>query len=117
MPLKFIQNLLKGNKMKLTRRNFIWLTGLSSMSFWTRRTQGSPLPTQTSNFASLRSTPSVWIELNLNNMGWNLKQIKSLVGVPVMAVIKANAYGHGIEEVGRYLEKEEIDSLGARCTG
>ena len=28
-----------------------------------------------------------------------------------MAVIKANAYGHGIEEVGRYLEKEEIDSL------
>ena len=97
--------------MKLTRRNFIWLTGLGSMSFWTRRTHGSQLPTQPSDFASPRSTPSVWIELNLENMGWNLKQIQNLVGVPVMAVIKANAYGHGIEEVGRYLEKKGIDSL------
>ncbi len=97
--------------MKLTRRNFIWLTGLSSMSFWTRRTHGSQLPTQQSVFSSLSSTPSVWIELNLNNMGWNLKQIKNLVGVPVMAVIKANAYGHGIEKVGRYLEEKGIDSL------
>ena len=97
--------------MKLTRRNFFWLFGLGSMSFWTRKTQGSQIPTQPSTNLSSYSNPSVWIELNLNNMGWNLKQIKKAVGVPVMAVIKANAYGHGISLVGTYLDQLGIDSL------
>ncbi|MCJ7580874.1 MAG: alanine racemase [Candidatus Aminicenantes bacterium] len=44
-------------------------------------------------------------------MGWNLKQIKKAVGVPIMAVIKANAYGHGISLVGPYLDQLGIDSL------
>ncbi len=97
--------------MKLTRRNFIWLFGIGSMSFWTRKTQGSQMPTQPSTNLSPGTNPSVWIELNLDNMGWNLRQIKNLVRVPVMAVIKANAYGHGIAEVGRYLDQLGIDSL------
>lgn len=97
--------------MKLTRRNFIWLSGIGSMSFWTRKTQGSQMPTQPSSNLSLSSNPSVWIELNLDNMGWNLKQIKNVAGVPVMAVIKANAYGHGIGNVGLYLDQQGIDSL------
>lgn len=98
--------------MKLTRRNFIWLSGIGSMSFWPRKTQGSqrPSPRASSNL-SPSSNPSVWIELNLDNMGWNLKQIKNVVGVPVMAVIKANAYGHGIGNVGLYLDQQGIDSL------
>ena len=98
--------------MKLTRRNFIWLSGIGSMSFWTRKAQGSQMPTHlVSSKLSPNANPSVWIELNLDNMGWNLKQIKNVVGVPVMAVIKANAYGHGIEQVGLYLDQQGIDSL------
>ena len=97
--------------MKLTRRNFIWLTGIGSMSFWTQKTQGSQMPTQPSTNISPSSNPSVWIELNLDNMGWNLKQIKNVVRVPIMAVIKANAYGHGIGKVGLYLDQQGIDSL------
>lgn len=97
--------------MKLTRRNFIWLTGIGSMSFWTRKTRGSQVTTQSTTNISSSSNPSVWIELDLNNMGWNLKQIKKAVGIPVMAVIKANAYGHGISLVGSYLDKVGIDSL------
>ncbi len=97
--------------MKLTRRNFIWLTGIGSMSFWTRKTRGSQITTQSTTNISSSSNPSVWIELDLNNMGWNLKQIKKAVGIPVMAVIKANAYGHGISLVGSYLDKVGIDSL------
>ncbi len=97
--------------MKLTRRNFMWITGIGSMSFWTSRIQGSQKSSQSSTIPPLSASPSAWIELNLDNMGWNLKQIKNVVGVPVMAVIKANAYGHGIIEVGRYLEKMGIDSL------
>ncbi len=52
-----------------------------------------------------------WIELNLRNMAWNLKKIKHRVRVPVMAVIKANAYGHGLQEVGGFLDKSGIEAL------
>ena len=52
-----------------------------------------------------------WIELNLDNMGANLNNIRKRVKVPIMAVIKANGYGHGLVEVGRYLDQEGIDYL------
>jgi len=52
-----------------------------------------------------------WIELNLKNMTWNLSQIRKTARVKVMAVIKANAYGHGLVEVGKHLEKNGIDFL------
>ena len=44
-------------------------------------------------------------------MTWNLSQIRKVAKVPVMAVIKANAYGHGVVEIGRHLEKAGIDYL------
>jgi len=52
-----------------------------------------------------------WIEVNLDHIGWNLAQIRKKVKVPVMAVVKANAYGHGLVEVSRYLEKKGIEGL------
>ncbi len=52
-----------------------------------------------------------WIELNMDHLNWNLERIKSRVKVPIMAVIKANAYGHGLLEVGRYLDRANIDAL------
>ncbi len=52
-----------------------------------------------------------WIELDLENMGSNLKNIRERVNVPVMAVVKANGYGHGLVEVGRYLDQTGIDYL------
>ncbi len=52
-----------------------------------------------------------WLEIDLNHLSWNIAQIKRLVQVPIMAVIKANAYGHGLAEVGRFLEKQGIGWL------
>lgn len=52
-----------------------------------------------------------WIELNLENMAWNLDKIRRQVQVPVMAVIKANGYGHGVVEVGSFLDEAGIDAL------
>lgn len=54
------------------------------------------------------------IEVNLNAIGHNLSQVRSLVGpdVKIMGVVKANAYGHGMVEVARYLETQNIDMLG-----
>jgi alanine racemase len=52
-----------------------------------------------------------WIELDLNNLASNLEKVKKLAKTPVMAVIKANAYGHGLTEVGLFLDKQGIDFL------
>jgi len=51
------------------------------------------------------------IEVNLDHIAWNLSQIKALVKVPIMAVVKANAYGHGLVEVSRFLERRKVPWL------
>ncbi|MFH1848090.1 MAG: alanine racemase [Candidatus Omnitrophota bacterium] len=55
-----------------------------------------------------------WAEISLDAIKYNLLQIKeSLSGdVKVMAVVKANAYGHGIVEVSRALNSSGVDYLG-----
>lgn len=60
-----------------------------------------------------RSTGSMdaAVEVNLDHLLWNLQQIRTAVQVPIMAVVKANAYGHGLVEVARLLEKEGIGWL------
>src|SRR4030042_6565703 len=51
------------------------------------------------------------IEVNLAHIRWNLSQIRNRVKVPVMAVVKATAYGHGLVETSQALEKAGADSL------
>ena len=51
------------------------------------------------------------IDVNLDNVVWNYGQIKKRVKVPVMAVVKANAYGHGLVEVSMALETAGVDCL------
>lgn len=48
----------------------------------------------------------VWVEVDLNAIEDNLKKIKEeMPNQLIMAVVKANAYGHGMVEVARFLEK------------
>lgn len=49
--------------------------------------------------------PNCWIEINLRAIENNFRAIQELVGpsVDVIAVVKANAYGHGAVEVARTL--------------
>lgn len=44
---------------------------------------------------------TTWIEVNLAAIQRNIERIYTLSGKPVMAVVKANAYGHGLIEVSR----------------
>ncbi len=44
---------------------------------------------------------TTWIEVNLAAIQRNIKRLNTLTGKPVMAVVKANAYGHGLIEVSR----------------
>lgn len=47
-----------------------------------------------------------WVEVDLDCIAHNHQQLKAIAGGrPLMPVIKANAYGHGVTEVGRFLEK------------
>ena len=52
-----------------------------------------------------------WIEVDLAAIAWNFSQVKRRVKVPIMAVVKANAYGHGLVEVSKTLEKAGADWL------
>ena len=52
--------------------------------------------------------------IDLHALAYNLKGIRKKVGrdVKVMAVVKANAYGHGIVEVARFLQQCAVEYFG-----
>ncbi|MFC1726435.1 alanine racemase, partial [candidate division KSB1 bacterium] len=65
-----------------------------------------------SSQAAYNSPADVRLEIDLKNIDYNINTISKWVkDRPVMAVIKANAYGHGVVEVGKYLDKKGIHSL------
>lgn len=47
---------------------------------------------------------ATWVEVNLEAIQNNVKLIEQFTGSTVMAVVKANAYGHGIVEVAKALQ-------------
>ena len=57
---------------------------------------------------------SCWLEVDLDAVGSNYRVLKEMVGdgVIVMPAVKANAYGHGIIEVGKELERCKVPYLG-----
>ncbi|MBI5326302.1 MAG: alanine racemase [Ignavibacteriae bacterium] len=58
----------------------------------------------------MRSTVAV---INISNLRHNLNRIRELApNSKVMAIVKANAYGHGISEISKSLEKFGVDYLG-----
>lgn len=59
--------------------------------------------------------PFVWIEINLDHLAHNLRVIVSKLRdatVEVLAIVKADAYGHGMKPVALALER-----AGVRCFG
>src|SRR6056297_3167091 len=58
-------------------------------------------------------TRPVWAEVNLDNIKFNLKQVK--INVPedtlIMAVVKADAYGHGVIPVAEAAVEAGADRL------
>jgi len=52
------------------------------------------------------------IRVDLDALSRNLEAIRAHVGVPVMGIVKANAYGHGLVPVARHLEAQGVDQLG-----
>jgi len=96
--------------MKITRRDFLFLSGMSPILL---SKKGHGL--ENSSFQALQTTKSSrfdpWLELNLDHLGWNLDKLRKKAKVPIMAVIKANGYGHGLLPIAQYLEKKAVDYL------
>jgi alanine racemase len=51
------------------------------------------------------------ISVDLEAIASNYKTLKSLANVKVMAIVKADAFGHGIIEVSKKLESIGVDML------
>ncbi len=55
-----------------------------------------------------------WAEIQLDNLAFNLRSVQNFVGnaVDILAVVKANAYGHGAIRCSRRLESEGVAWFG-----
>lgn len=62
----------------------------------------------------LNAQRPTWAEIDLNNLASNFNVVKERVGpdVKAMAVVKANAYGHGAVQCARRLVKEGAEWFG-----
>lgn len=62
----------------------------------------------------ITSQRPTWAEINLDNLAANFHSSKQFVGenVKYMAVVKADAYGHGAVECAKRLEAEGVDWFG-----
>jgi alanine racemase len=61
----------------------------------------------------MNSSPNK-VRINLSALQHNLSTVRELVGkeTKIMGMVKSDAYGHGLVQVARELEKLRIDSLG-----
>lgn len=63
------------------------------------------------------SPPRAWAEVNLSALERNLETARRACGGEVMVVVKAGAYGHGLEEVTKRLESDRIAFFGVANVG
>ncbi len=63
------------------------------------------------------SPPRAWAEIDLGALKRNLAVARAAFGGELMAVVKAGAYGHGLEEIAKALASEEIAFLGVANVG
>ena len=69
---------------------------------------------QTDKSREEMSSSSTWAEIDLGALVHNFKEIRKKMGpdVGVMAIVKAQGYGHGMVQVSRPLEKEGVNYFG-----
>jgi alanine racemase len=62
----------------------------------------------------INSRRPTWAEIDLANLAFNFRSTREFIGTPLkyMAVVKADAYGHGAVECAKRLEAEGVDWFG-----
>lgn len=76
------------------------------------------IPVKTRNGVTRARYRPTWADIDLGAIEYNYAQVKRMVGkdVMLMAVVKANAYGHGTVEISRILENSGVNYLGVATT-
>jgi len=71
-------------------------------------------PTGLSGLGDAMDTPLVWAEVDLQAIAHNVRELRrvTLPAARLMAIVKANAYGHGAIEVARQSLKSGAEALG-----
>ena len=84
----------------------------------TRKKIMKKIATTTKNGIERLHYRPTWAEIDLRAIAYNYRQVKKVVGknINVMAVVKANAYGHGTVEVSKALERLGVAYLGVATT-
>jgi alanine racemase len=61
----------------------------------------------------MNNTQRAWVEINLDNIAQNVREIKKRLksGVRLMGVVKADAYGHGVQETAKTILENGADAL------
>lgn len=66
----------------------------------------------------LESAPRAWVETDVEAVAHNLRVARSLTGKALqMPIVKANAYGHGLELVAKRLDAEGVAFFGVANVG
>ncbi len=65
----------------------------------------------------MNKTDRAWAEVNLDAVRHNMAEIRKTVGnnVKIMAMVKSDAYGHGIEKIAKTVVECGADYLGVAC--
>jgi alanine racemase len=63
------------------------------------------------------SPPRAWVEIDTAALVENLAYARQASGCGIMAVVKAGAYGHGLEVISRTLESAGVEFLGVANIG
>lgn len=66
-------------------------------------------------FLNIESLPAHWVEISSQNFNHNVFQFKSAYqNQEIYAVLKADAYGHGLEQIGQLADQN--DGISGACT-
>lgn len=63
------------------------------------------------------SPPRAWAEVDLAALSHNLRVAREASGCAMMMVVKAGAYGHGLEEVVKHLAQDDVAFFGVANVG
>ncbi len=101
--------------IKQTRRDFMKLASTVSAGVVLTGSTATMAQAQEAGMAgpppqTVEDQFDTWVELNIDNLKHNIAEVrKKINGRPIMAVVKCNAYGHGIVEIAQSMALEGIE--------
>lgn len=63
----------------------------------------------------VRPERPTWVEIDVEALAHNTRVLRDVCRVPIMAILKADAYGHGAARVARVALSNGADAIGVAC--